>query len=310
MRWSDGKYENDRVQFCLTPHDVHRIISNVSRGKKFSNQKNDDWEQSHPNMEPSAWFRFFLEFLRWLSDQSLRIEHGRAFSNFFFFIFFFITIGYISMCACTMCRADVLCLLFFFSCLFLFLICIFLLSLSSFAICTWQMNGITAFDVRSGKYEAIPIVWNSLTLLQDRKAVSNPCDMLSKITDEHEKFKYNNSLRFLNYNCDTIDAYSKFGKAYETINVETTTTTTETKVLVDCPYFPAVHSASALNPFLPFESGMHGFQDLSLPDSREGKYVFMVNNNAFFEQSKVRNFSLLWTILFLLLNDLWHSFLS
>ena len=107
--------------------------------------------------------------------------------------------------------------------------------------------------------------------------------MLSKITDEHEQFKYNNSLRFLNYNCDTINAYSKFGKTYETMNVETTsrqenskkTTTTETKVLVDCPYFPAVHSASALNPFLPFESGMHGFQDLSLPDSREGMYVIL-----------------------------------
>lgn len=100
-----------------------------TRRMMIENSPIQTWNQVHDFV---SFWKFYDDFLIKAYESNTDVR----FRIFFFFIFFFITIGYISMCACTMCRADVVCLLFFFSCLFLFLICIFLLSLSSFAICT------------------------------------------------------------------------------------------------------------------------------------------------------------------------------
>ena len=146
-----------------------------------------------------------------------------------------------------------------------------------------DINNIPSWDPRSGGFQSTPLVWSSLTLMQIRKPKSDVCAKLSQMTNPDAKEQYKNALRFQNTDCSTINSGSKFGKVYKVKNDENGTETF--RGLVDCPYFPKVHSPSALNPFLPFESGMKGYQTMVLPDSRAGMYAFIVSNTVMMVQS-------------------------
>jgi len=146
-----------------------------------------------------------------------------------------------------------------------------------------DFNGIDQSNIKYRGNKQFAFVWNSLSITQERDEEITICTALTKMLDPVAKSKYQNSLLYQGYDCNDSTLRSKFGK--EVIKHRNGTLT-----MLKCPYFPETHSMITTNPFLPFVSGMFGYQKDTLPDHRENKYVLTLTQfELMMASKKLRN---------------------